>query len=441
MPPASEQALGLGAYATASEGVAGTLKARPEDFAVGEVSLYPRPEAEGPYVVLRIRSRNWEQHELGQRLASRLGLPTFSIRWAGTKDRRAVAERLASYKGPLPSGPIDLPGVEVLEAYRAAEGLSLGHHFGNAFDLVLRDVDAHLGAERLPRTLQELRAFGGIPNYFGPQRFGEVRPVTHRVGRALVRGDVAAAVDLYLTDLTEGADPRGLEARRAYAEHRDPARALREFPPEFRFERQLLDHLARGNPPGRALRALPRELRQLFVHAYQSLIFNRFLTARLSDGSDLATPEPGDMLLRVARDGTVPGDAPVPVALDNLPEARESVERGRAVVAGPLPGTRTPRADGPPGDLLDRLLAEEGVTRADFALRAIPELASEGVWRPLRLPMPPIDLRPEPTEIAPGTAWRFRFTLPRGAYATVVLREFRKEGATPAPPEGPRDGS
>ncbi|MCI4328543.1 MAG: tRNA pseudouridine(13) synthase TruD, partial [Thermoplasmata archaeon] len=90
-------------------------------------------------------------------------------------------------------------------------------------------------------------------------------PVTHDVGRWLVRGDVAAAVETYLTALPDGPTGPGADARRSYVEHHDAARALREFPPHFRFERQLLDHLARGNPPERALRALSRELRMLFV--------------------------------------------------------------------------------------------------------------------------------------------------------------------------------
>lgn len=440
-PPPTERELGLGFYVTGTPPVAGRLKAGPEDFRVREISLYPLPDAAGPFTVLRVRSRDWEQHELAQRLARELGLPRNAVAWAGTKDRRAVAERLLSYRGAPPERPVGLPGVELLEAYRARDGLVLGHHFGNAFDLRVTGlaVEPAVALEGFRATLEELRQRGAFANFFGAQRFGEVRPITHRVGRALVLGDVALAVETYLTEIPAGeAEPVGAEARRAYAEHHDAARALREFPAHFRFERQLLDHLARGHDPARALRALSRELRSLFVHAYQALLFNRWVSRRVERRLSLAVPEPGDTLLRVARDGTVPGVGPVPVTDDNLAECRRLAERGRARLAGPLVGFETPRATGPGAELLDELLAEEGVTREAFRLTAAPEVASAGSFRPILVPMPPIALgeATDPSE-GPGAvvppAVRFAFSLPKGVYATILLREFLKPGARPSP--------
>ena len=62
-------------------------------------SLHIHSQTDGLYTVAHVESRNWEQHELGAAIARRLGLSAHSIQWAGTKDRRAVAERLFSYKG------------------------------------------------------------------------------------------------------------------------------------------------------------------------------------------------------------------------------------------------------------------------------------------------------------------------------------------------------
>lgn len=444
-PPPRERALGLGFYASDTPGVGGLLKERAEGFQVREISLYPRPDPDGPFTVLRVVSRDWEQHELSERIAQRLGLPPHALAWAGTKDRRAVAERLASYRGPPPAGDLHLPGVEIVEAYRARDGLLLGHHFGNAFEIRLGGLALAETEPRLAATREALRGFGGVPNFFGPQRFGEVRPITHRVGRALVLGDVPTAVELYLAERTEDGDPRGNEARRLYGEDHDALRALREFPPEFRFERQLLDHLARGHPPARALRALSRELRMLFVHAYQAWLFNRYLTARHAAGLPFLEPVVGDRLLRRARDGTVPGREPVPVGPDNLLEAAEAVRRGSALVAGPLLGFGTPVGDGRPGELLAELLREEGVALDRFRLPATPEIASAGTYRPLLHPLPPISWAAAPSAPASGpdppddAVW-FRFALAKGSYATVLLREFRKEGASGAGADPPSAG-
>ena len=428
-PPAPERSIGIAFYATTTPGAGGAIKERDEDFHVREISAYPLPDPSGAFVVLRVRSQGWEQHELAERLASRLGLSSHAIDWAGTKDRRAVAERLFSYRGELP-GPVDLDGVEVVEAYRARSGLVLGHHFGNAFEIRVPFSGAADARARWEATHEALRSNGFVPNLFGPQRFGEVRPVTHDVGRAMVRGDASGAVEIYLTAMPDPNDGLGASARRAFAEHHDPRRALAEFPPQFRFERQILDHLARGNDAARALRALSRELRLLFVHAYQSLLFNRWLTMRNADGLGPGDVEVGDVLLRVARDGTVPGTLPIPVSTDNLPETTDLVARGRALVAAPLVGFETPVPDGRPGDRLRRLLEEEGISPADFRLARFPEVASKGSHRPIAIPVPPIAIaeREEPDRTA--GAW-FTFALPKGAYATVLLREFTKTGAVP----------
>lgn len=424
--------MGLGFYATSTPGAGGELKEQAEDFVVHEISAYPVPDPAGPFTVLRIASRNWEQHELAQRIAQALGLPSHAIDWAGTKDRRAVAERLFSYRG-APPDHLDLPDVELVDAYRARSGLVLGHHYGNVFQIrvPLRAAGPDEARTTWEATRAQLAGLGGVPNLFGLQRFGEVRPVTHEVGRWLVRGDVARAVDVYLTAITGEAGTPGAEARRAFAEHRDPVRALREFPPGFRFERTLLDHLARGQTPARALRALSRELRMLFIHAYQSLLFNRWVSARWAAGISLTVPEAGDHLLRLARDGTVPGNEPIPVYDDNLPECRELARRGRAQVAGPLVGFETPMLPGPAGELLTGLLREEGVQASDFRLPQLPEIASRGSFRPLVVPLPPIGIRSnEPGER--GASATFTFALPKGAYATVLLREFLKTGARSA---------
>jgi tRNA pseudouridine13 synthase len=429
VPPASERSIGLEFYITGTPGASAVAKQTPEEFRVTEISSYPWPDPGGAYVVLRVVSRNWEQHELGGAIARELGLAPHAVAWSGTKDRRAVAERLLSYRGPLPEASFQLPGVEVLESYRARDGLSLGHHYANAFEI-------HVVPDRLPiadslraydATAEELQRIGVVPNFFGPQRFGEVRPITHEVGRALVRGDPDQAVELYLTARPEGTPPgRGDAARASYAEHRDAARALREFPSDYRFERTLLERLARGQSATQALRGLSRELRLLFVHAYQSYVFNRWLSQRHRVGLPLTAPVVGDRLLRIGRDGTIRGQDAVPVESDNLSECSDLVGRGGALVAGPLAGYESPPPEGPVGEILHELLRKDGVELAGFRLPFAPEISSKGTWRPIVLPLPPVGRTGDSTGV-----W-FRFALPKGSYATILLREFLKVGSTDA---------
>jgi tRNA pseudouridine13 synthase len=414
------------------------LKTDVADFQVREISAYPAPDPMGSYTVVRVESQNWEQHELGAAIARRLGISPHAIQWAGTKDRRAIAERLFSFKGAPPSNDFSLPEVTFLEWYRARDGLSLGHHYGNAFAIRLREVSlpGEEAARRCQTIQAELRELGGFPNFFGLQRFGEVRPVTHLVGRRLVLGDVAGAIDVYLTEIAPNDEGPGVEARRAFALHRDPKRALQEFPPSYRFERTMLEHLARGQPPERALRSLSRELRLLFIHAYQAWLFNRWLSRRFREGLPFTEPVTGDWIIRVHRDGTYSGADAVPVLSDNRTECEDQVKRGRAQIAGPLVGFGTGANGGRPGELLEELLHEEGIERRSFATPHTPEIASAGTWRPISLPLPPIGVTTNPVSSPTiddhQSELKFLFALPKGAYATVLLREFQKSGAVDA---------
>lgn len=433
--------MGLLCYGTAARGFGGRLKIDPADFEVDEISRYPVPDPTGRFTIVRAEATDVEQNALVQRLQRALGLPPGAVGFAGTKDRRAVSRQLLSL--PVPPERVRevvLNGVRLEEPYRARDALTLGHLYGNRFRLRVGGI---LGppeeVERNARSvLADLTQLGGFPNLFGPQRFGEVRPVTHLVGRALVKGSAEEAVEAYLTAGVDEVVPEGHEARVAYKAHHDPARALREFPETFSFERTLLQRLAQGKGGEGALRALPRTLRQLFVHAYQSYLFNLALCERLLRGFSLSQPLPGDRLVRIAADGLDEGAEPVPVSSDNLPEARDWVRRGRARVAGPLVGTATPVQEGEPGAIVEEVLAKEGVERSQFHIPQAPELSSRGTYRALLAPLP-LRLFPvggpraeAPGDDGAGCSLRFDLVLEKGQYATVILREFLKSGATPS---------
>lgn len=437
--------MGLRAFATSSPGLGGRLKAEPSDFRVDEVSRYPVPDPNGRFTIVRVEAHDVEQNSLLARLERALALRPGGVGLAGTKDRRAVTTQLLS----LPVSPerieqLQLSGVRCLEVYRSGEPLHLGHLYGNRFQLTLDEVAlaAEEATSRARGIESELRQRGGFPNFFGPQRFGEVRPVTHVVGRALVRGSAAEAVEAYLTAGVEEEVPEGHEARAAYAQHHDPVRALQEFPRNFTFERTLLDRLAHGKNGEQALRALPRNLRQLFVHAYQSYLFNVVLSRRIQRGWSLTEPLPGDHLVRIGTDGLDTGRDQVLVTEDNLPEVGHWVRSGRARVSAPLVGTRTPPGEGEPGALVEEVLTEEGVSRADFHLPEAPELSSAGTFRALQAPLPlrlfpaggPVAEQmgePKDSGSGPLARLRFDFLLEKGQYATVLLREFQKLGTAP----------
>lgn len=149
----------------------GRLRSAPEDFRVFEHLSFP-PDGAGHHLLLRIRKRGRTTHEAMDAIAGRLGIPAREVGHAGLKDRHAVTEQWLSVHHPaeadLAPGPV-AEGIEVLAVHRHGRKLRTGALGGNRFELVIRDLDAAPAA--LGRRLLVIARYG-VPNYFGPQRFG-----------------------------------------------------------------------------------------------------------------------------------------------------------------------------------------------------------------------------------------------------------------------------
>jgi tRNA pseudouridine13 synthase len=160
--------------------------AQPEDFVVDEIPAYA-PSGEGGHTFVRIEKRDATTEEIARALARAAGVAPRDVGYAGRKDRRAVTRQWLSVPGldPAAALALELPRARVLEASRHPHKLRTGHLRANAFEIALRDVDAHALAplrERLARFEQI-----GFPNRFGAQRFGREGDNAAR-GAALLAG-------------------------------------------------------------------------------------------------------------------------------------------------------------------------------------------------------------------------------------------------------------
>lgn len=147
------------------------LRSMPEDFVVVEQSS-PEFSGSGEHLWLKIRKRGHNTDHIARELARLAGVPARNVGYAGRKDRHAVTTQWFSMQLPgRPDPELDgLPAdVEVLEQHRHQRKLQTGYLDGNAFELILREVKAD--RELLEQRLADIRD-GGVPNYFGTQRFG-----------------------------------------------------------------------------------------------------------------------------------------------------------------------------------------------------------------------------------------------------------------------------
>jgi len=419
-----EKDVGIEVYLTATDGLGGKIKASPEDFIVEEIPMFPPREDGGGFTVALIRSRNWETNRLVRMMSRELRISRKRIRFAGTKDKRAITTQMFQFEvAPQTVRELRLKDVELLELYETSKEIDIGDLRGNRFDVRIsgirmdrEDIDNNAQA-----TLAALKEAGGFPNFFGMQRFGSFRPITHVVGKRIVKGDFKGAVDAYVAYPVEGEGEESFALRSRLEESSDYAEALRTYPDVMSFEKAMLNHLVAcpGDYVG-ALKQLPFNLLMMFVHGYQSYMFNRVLSERIRRMLPLNEPLEGDVLMPIGRENLPDERRLVPVAEDNIEKARTQVSKGAAFVTGILFGSKPLLASGLMGEIERQVVDSEGLRPEDFTIPSIPRLSSKGIRRPLLVRTPALDIQPSDGSV------RMKFELPRGCYATAMLREFMK---------------
>ncbi len=167
-------------------GIGGQIRTVPEDFQVEERPLY-LPCGDGEHLYITITKRGLSTPDLVRRLSSTLGVKAQAIGVAGLKDSRAVTTQMVSLQGVTPEQVSGLKADDTLQKVqilgRHRNRLRTGHHAGNRFRLVIRNVADH-ARETVPAVLQQLSA-RGVPNYFGPQRQGKTGD-NYQIGAALL---------------------------------------------------------------------------------------------------------------------------------------------------------------------------------------------------------------------------------------------------------------
>jgi len=228
-------------------------------------------------------------------------------------------------------------------------------------------------------------------------------------------------VMLYLSEETEYEHEDCRDARKFIAETRDYSKALGIFPQTLTFERMMLGHLSRnpGDFPG-AIRTLPRNLVMMFVHAYQSFLFNRILSQRITSGLPLDSAVIGDVVLPLDKNGNPDHRRYIRVNDANLERVNEQISLGKGFVSGSLFGSDPALAEGAMGDIEKKIVEEEAIVSEDFIVAEIMQASSRGMRRELLSPV--TDLR---CEVGVDEA-TFSFGLNKGCYATSLLREFMK---------------
>jgi tRNA pseudouridine13 synthase len=452
--PRLERLIGVEVYATSSPGIGGVIRKSVEDFMVEEV-LVDGSKAQmkqtigkaerlplgchptgNRYLLCVLVKRNWDTFMAMKAVAQQLGIGIGRIHIAGIKDAKAIT---AQYITIEDMSVEELQRVQVKDVTVHPLGYfhsKISSYFllGNQFHIVIREIrhPKSVVKKRVTRTIGELEEVGGVPNFFGHQRFGTVRPITHLVGKAIVKGDFEKAAMLFLAKPSPHEHPESMYAREKLNATQDFRQSLKVFPKQLRYERLMLRHLAKKTCDFvGAFRKLPVKLRMLFPQAYQSYFFNKFLSRRIKCGVKLNEAEVGDYVVHVEISG-LPTHTMYKIAGRTVAEVNKAIQAGRMYVAIPLIGFGQRPSQGPQGEIERQILEEEDVSSEDFKIAAMPEISARGRLRTAITPLNDFSLTGISDDSAepPRCKAKAGFMLHRGSYATIFLRELMK---TPNP--------
>lgn len=423
-----EEAIGISVFLTDTPGIGGRLKKEPEDFIVDEIPHDIQAEDGGEYTIAKVRSRNWETNRLVRKFARVLGISRKKIRFAGTKDKRAVTTQYFQFEHPAERvESISLPDVGIMRVFETNVILEIGDLIGNRFRIVVNDVEMPVDRafENCQKVRREVLDLGGFPNFFGIQRFGAVRPITHLVGKHIVRGDFREAVLTYVANPIEGEPKEAYDARKKLQEDLDFRQALQQFPEKLSFEKAILNHLVRSEDDFiGGLYQLPDNLLLMFVHAYQSFLFNKILSKRMERRLPLNEPAFGDYVLPLDQYGLPNHDRHILVTHQNLEKVSAQARKGKALVSAVLFGKESVFSEGEMGEIEREAIEEEGLRGKDFLIPKMRKLTSKGTRREILAPLSELGIEQEEDSIV------LEFELNKGCYATSLLREFMKAKAT-----------
>ncbi|CAK7891446.1 multisubstrate pseudouridine synthase 7 [[Candida] anglica] len=249
------------------------------------------------YLHFTVYKENRETMEIASTISKFLRIPSKSIRYGGTKDRRGVTcQRFSIQKGKVARVSSLNKGLKgsVLGGFTYEDKpLSLGELEGNEFVITIRDAKTLNESDKLEEVVEQcfesLQGKGYI-NYYGMQRFGTFSISTHVLGIKILQEDWKGTVELILSE-QDIVTPDSIEARRVWAETHDPSLTIRKMPRRCTAEHSILSTLERekvnedgdysSNSYFKSIMAIPRNLRIMYAHAYQSYVWNQVTSKRI----------------------------------------------------------------------------------------------------------------------------------------------------------------
>jgi len=382
------------------------IKQKPTDFKVTELLDEDVLVKRGPHRVYRVTKRQQTSLEAADILADLAGVRAGDVSMAGLKDRQGVTRQYMS----IPKGKtVDFQRNEfrVETVGSCEEEISSSHSQGNAFEIVVRD----LGEQELTRArkaLDSVREFG-MPNYFDEQRFGNLRHKQGWIARDLMQGRAESALKRLLTGVSDFDNKHNRSFKSALFRNWGKWNTCRDIAGKFGQHHSIFEHLRRNDGDFKgAFRFVSSRIRLIHLYAIQSHVWNRVLAGTIEQNVDSAKR----FTFR-----TLEGKLVFPLYEVRLPDSWQN----KLTLPGPsLEGV----TDEDQRKRFAGVFADGDLSVETFRIDDVPGFALKPEQRDAVVIPKDLRLRPpEPDPMNRGKKFvRLSFSLPRGSYATLVVR-------------------
>ncbi len=439
--------VGIVNFSTDTSGLQGIIKERASDFIVREILLdgtqlvtstnrnlqVPSHSRDVRYTHFNLVKFNKDTILAVREISQALVRNPADFSYAGIKDNRAITVQRVACVGNVGAQlkKMQIKNIEINDISFSNKPLQVGELWGNNFSIVIRQINRSLPEtkEIAEKCIQQVHA-RGFPNYYGIQRFGLHRPNSHEIGRLVLLKNFEAAVKLMLFERFESESQVARDFRTKLEETQDYSWALDHFPDSLAYEKILIHHLVH-NPQDYvgAFKQLPLSLQSLILSSFQSYLFNCHLNFRCARINSINKLLEGDRVAILDDYYGLPTRTLIDCTKSNMALLQRAIDLNHAAPTLPLVGYNTELDLWLEGDQMRKFLQKLDVNLEDFRIDQLPQVKNyRGSFRPILVKPKEFELvRLGPDEYHPNTQCvEIQFSLPRGTYATCLLRELNK---------------
>ena len=389
MIPHIDAEIGISTFSTKFKGCGGIIREKAEDFVVSEIlskkTLDTISQNSG-YTVYKLKKHNLDTSHALNEIFRKYRL---KLKALGLKDSFAFTEQfVCSLNKSKSLSHLSEKKYSLEKIGFVKKPLSKKNMIGNNFKIKITDASS---------DFSKFDEYEKILNYFGYQRFGSKRPITHLIGKEIIKKNYEKAIQILLSFTSKYDSEENTMIRKQLSDKSNFSKLVKDIPSKMDLEKIVVNEMIKHNDAIKALRALPIFIRRFFIQAYQSLIFNKTLSLAFNEGENLFSPQKQDVCFD--KNGILGKFS------DDL-DQRLTIP---LVGYGYYKKTRF-------HNYISKILKAEDVQPKDFFLKEMQESSNEGGFRNSSIKCQEFSISGNIVE----------FTLSRGSYATMVMREIMK---------------